>query len=132
MIPGVSKPVVLVVEDDEMTQELLALRLEGLDCEMALATTVEDAVRLARERRPLLALVDIKLRDEVDAGLRVIRELLLTPETATIPVVVHSVFASHPSDLPGELRDVHSIVAKPLQYKKLAAIVAALVSPDEA
>ena len=77
--------VVLIVDDDARNRKLArdVLRLAALDT--LEAASGEEAISLARERRPDLVLMDIRLPD-LD-GSEVMQRLKAEPRTARIPVV---------------------------------------------
>ncbi len=79
------KELILIVEDNDKNLKLTRdlLRFHGF--ETIEATSAEDGITLARERRPQLVLMDIQLpgMDGVDA----LRELRKDAATAKIPVV---------------------------------------------
>ncbi|MGC9357295.1 MAG: GAF domain-containing protein [Anaerolineae bacterium] len=80
---------ILVVDDDAEVAELLRLTLTGEDREVLVATTGEEALHLAREQRPDLISLDIRLPD-LD-GFELLQLLKREPETAEIPVIIVSV-----------------------------------------
>lgn len=82
-------PLILVVEDDRQTTELLAHQLNGAGYRVARATTGEQAVALAKELQPAGITLDILLPD--GDGLNVLAQLKSLPETREIPVIVVSI-----------------------------------------
>lgn len=76
---NVSKPCILLVEDDFLVGMEVEAGLEGAGYEVAgIATTAEEAVATATARRPALVVMDIRLagaRDGVDAALEIFRAL---------------------------------------------------------
>ncbi|MDO8735487.1 MAG: ATP-binding protein [Thermoleophilia bacterium] len=86
-VPG--QPLVLVVEDDPQTSELLGLWLKETSYRVAYAYDGEQALRLARELKPYVITLDILL-PKVD-GWQVLQELKADPETRDIPVIVISI-----------------------------------------
>jgi two-component system cell cycle response regulator DivK len=68
---------ILVVEDNEKNRKLVRDLLTVKGYTLLATETGEEAVRLARERRPALVLMDIQA----------LRRLRADPVTATIPVV---------------------------------------------
>jgi len=79
---------ILIVEDDSSIAEVLTIRLHRQGFR-ALATGLgRRALPLAREHRPALILLDLRLPD-VD-GLQVCRQLDDDPQTAAIPKIVLS------------------------------------------
>jgi CheY-like chemotaxis protein/signal transduction histidine kinase len=74
----------LVIEDDRGFAEAFAdvVRKQGLDC--LVASDGQSGLRLARERRPMGIVLDVRLPDT--DGWRVMEELRFDPATARIPV----------------------------------------------
>lgn len=78
--PGAaSGPCILLVEDDFLVGMEVETGLQQAGYEVAgIAATAEEAVELARQRRPALVVMDIRLasdRDGVDAALEIYRTL---------------------------------------------------------
>jgi signal transduction histidine kinase/DNA-binding response OmpR family regulator len=86
---GTEKPLALVVEDDAPTSRLLADWLEDAGLRTVLASDGEAGLEQARQLRPQLIVLDIRL-PKLD-GWQVLTELKANPETVSIPVVVVSV-----------------------------------------
>jgi DNA-binding NarL/FixJ family response regulator len=84
---GQDKPTLLIVEDDiivasDLEQEL---RMAGYDV-VGVAMTSHEAIRLARDKRPAIAIVDIRLAegtDGVEAAIQLYRELNIRSIFAT-------------------------------------------------
>ena len=117
---------ILIVEDNEKNLKLVrdVLRVKGY--ETLEAGTAEDGIRLARERRPDLVLMDIELpgMNGVDA-LRVLRG---DPATASIPVA-----AVTASVMPGERSKIMAAgfdeyIGKPIELKAFLASVTRLLA----
>lgn len=79
-----ARPRILVVEDDEAKQYLIARILELGGFSPQVANTGQQALALAREK-PALILMDVHLPDLL--GFEVSRRLKADPATATIPIV---------------------------------------------
>lgn len=114
---------VLVVEDDAATIELLVLRLELLECDVAVAVTGEAALRLAREWAPELVLLDLKLDDDVYQGAELLSRLRDDPETAGMPVVIHSIYVNHPTDMREVTALAHGFLTKPFRVDDLRKLI---------
>ena len=80
------RPVILMVEDDEFTHQLVAVTLASHDVELVFESDGSIALERAREVRPDLVLMDMMLpgRD----GLDLTQSLKTDPELAAIPVVM--------------------------------------------
>jgi CheY-like chemotaxis protein len=79
------KPVILVVEDNERNRKLVRTILEFRGYEVVECDDGEPSLALAKERRPVLVLMDIEL-PKVD-GITALGRLRADPETAAIPVI---------------------------------------------
>jgi signal transduction histidine kinase/CheY-like chemotaxis protein len=86
--PGVAPPLVLVVDDDKATRELIGRTLEKEGFRVLAAASGEEALRLAREKRPDVISLDV-LMPGMD-GWAVLRVLKGDSLTAAIPVVMVS------------------------------------------
>ena len=84
-----SDPVILLVDDDRASLDLLTAYLDGSGTRLERAGDGEEGLRLARALRPDVVVLDIRL-PRVD-GWEVLAELGRDPATAEIPVVVASV-----------------------------------------
>jgi signal transduction histidine kinase/CheY-like chemotaxis protein len=88
-VEDMSRPLVLVVEDDPAAAELLTRQLEGAEFRTQVARTGTQAIALARDLRPAAITLDILL-PELD-GWEVMTRLKHDQATSDIPVVVVSV-----------------------------------------
>ena len=88
-VEDMSRPLVLVVEDDPAAAELLTRQLDGAGFRTHVARTGTDAIAMARELRPAAITLDILL-PELD-GWEVMTRLKQDQATSDIPVVVVSV-----------------------------------------
>jgi CheY-like chemotaxis protein len=80
MSAGAGETLVLVADDDADVLELLVFRLERAGYEVITAADGEEALRLARERRPDVCLVDVMMPGS--DGYEVTRSLREAEETA--------------------------------------------------
>ena len=82
-------PLILVVEDDFATAELLTLHLTQAGYKVAHAFNGEEALEKAGNLQPFAITLDVLLprRD----GWEVLQELKSSPTTAEIPVIIHSI-----------------------------------------
>jgi signal transduction histidine kinase/CheY-like chemotaxis protein len=85
----VSRPLVIVVEDDPAAAELLTRQIERAGFRTEIARTGVDAVAMAKEHKPAAITLDILLPD-VD-GWEVLKRLKRDEMTSDIPVIVVSV-----------------------------------------
>jgi DNA-binding response OmpR family regulator len=83
--------VVLVVDDDAATLEVLAYHFENSGFRVVRASRGDEALALARQHRPNLVTLDIMMPDI--SGYDVLRSLRRDPELADTPVLLLSVLA---------------------------------------
>ncbi|MDD5109714.1 MAG: response regulator [Patescibacteria group bacterium] len=81
-----SKPVILLVEDDEFLSELYATKLNLEGFEVVTAADGKKGLKLAREKHPDLVLLDIIL-PKMD-GFEVLKTLREDPAGKAIPVIL--------------------------------------------
>jgi CheY-like chemotaxis protein len=81
-----SRPIVLMVEDDEFTHQLVAVTLDSQDIELVFESDGAVALERIRAVRPDLVLMDVVLpgRD----GVELTQGMKTDPELASIPVVM--------------------------------------------
>ena len=113
---------ILVVDDEEDIRNLLKSRLELSGFECLTAQDGEEAVKIAREEKPSLIVLDLVLprRD----GLQVFKELRSHKDTRDIPVVVYT--AQNPevvADKGIEALEVVDFVLKPFDSKDLVFLI---------
>jgi len=118
---GELKPVVLAADDDEDILELVAFRLERSGYTVLRARDGEEALRLAEEQTPDIAVLDVGM-PKLD-GLEVLRAVRTNSRTSTAPVVVLTA-----SDDPRELAQCYqlganSCVQKPVQFEDLRSVL---------
>jgi DNA-binding response OmpR family regulator len=80
------RPLVLVADDDADILTLVAFRLERAGCEVITARSGDEALKLAIEQTPDLAVLDVMMPG-LD-GYGVTRELRRTEVTAEMPVIL--------------------------------------------
>jgi CheY-like chemotaxis protein len=83
------KPLILVVEDDRSSQELLVTYVESEGYAAITANTGEEALRIAREMQPDAITLDMLMPGR--GGWEILRDLKSSPATAHIPIVIVSV-----------------------------------------
>ncbi|KPJ78217.1 MAG: hypothetical protein AMK72_02555 [Planctomycetes bacterium SM23_25] len=84
---------ILLVEDDMANRAVIAdmFEFDDIGADLVGATTAEEAVTLAREHKPLVILMDIRLPGT--DGLEATRMLKEDPRTADIPVWAITAYA---------------------------------------
>jgi CheY-like chemotaxis protein len=79
------KPYVLVVDDDEVTREMVVSAMEE-SCRMAAAASGEDALRALAEGLPDVVLLDIEMDPGID-GYETCRRIKANDATSAVPVI---------------------------------------------
>lgn len=118
---------VLVVDDDRVALDLALDVLGSAGYPVSGATTVAEAVDVARRSRPDLVVLDLNL-DEED-GLELLQRLRDDPALRAVPVVVWSASTS-PEDLDRvSAAGCDAFLAKPLSPQRFLDGVGAYVRP---
>jgi DNA-binding response OmpR family regulator len=114
-------PVLLVADDDEDILTLVQLRLSRSGFEVIVARDGVEALRLAQERHPDLAVLDWMMPKA--SGLEVLRAIRTNSETADIPVVLLTARASEADIQEGLDAGADDYIAKPFSPQELATRV---------
>jgi CheY-like chemotaxis protein len=112
---------ILAVEDDAAFGRALVAVARDMDFDCVLASTAQEALALARQRRPMGILLDVGLPDA--SGLSVLEQLKRDPQTRHIPV--HMVSATDRSQTARSLGAV-GYVHKPATREALAEAIGQL------
>ena len=105
-IVGDSGPLVLIVDDDTSTQDLIRRMLKTQNFRMAGALKGNSGLELAKSLKPDVILLDIYLPDQ--DGWKVLEQLKSDPELAETPVFIISVTeAEKEADLSGVQKFLH-------------------------
>lgn len=107
-----ARPLVLVVEDSEADWEVYGRMLWYNGYDVLHAPDGVAGLRLARERRPDLVLLDLDLPEL--PGLDVCRRLTADPDTAAIPVVILTAYRAHFKENAARLAGCSRFLEKPL------------------
>src|SRR5688500_16488172 len=81
-----SRPVVLIADDDEEVALLLRTYLRELDCEIVVARDGEEALMVAQERLPAAALLDVMMPKR--SGWEVCQALKAVQRTSQVGVIL--------------------------------------------
>ena len=111
-------PLVLIVEDDESAQELMASYLESAGSRTVTAGVGQDAIRLAREGKPAAITLDMLMPGKT--GWEVLHDLKSSAATATIPVIIVSVIDERKMGLAMGAADY---LIKPVSQEKLLTVL---------
>jgi CheY-like chemotaxis protein len=112
---------ILLVEDNELNRDMLTRRLTRRGFTVECAEDGEAGVRLARDVRPDLVLMDIGL--PVIDGWEAIRQLKALPETSEIPIITLTAHAFSEDRNRAQLCGCAGFVTKPIDLECLLAAI---------
>ncbi len=122
----VSRPAVLVVDDEPSIVDLICELLQDVGYRALLARNGHTALAIARREHPALVITDRNMPG-ID-GVDLLRRLRASPVTSDIPVVIMS--SMHPAIPEGAERV--PFLAKPFDLDDMLAAVATYAGPPEA
>jgi signal transduction histidine kinase/CheY-like chemotaxis protein len=114
-----AEPVILVIDDEPVSRYIAVQLFRGSRYRILEASGGAEGAERARFEHPALILLDLIMPDRT--GFEVLKELKADPETAQIPVVVHTSINLTPSDWQ-RLADRHLTVLPKLGGDRLAAL----------
>lgn len=117
---------ILLVEDNEMSRDMLSRRLERRGFEVVLAVDGEEALDRARTAEPDLVLMDLSLPKL--NGWDAIRRLKSDPATRVTPIVALTAHAMPEDRLRAEDAGCDAFDTKPVKFKTLLAKIDALLA----
>jgi two-component system phosphate regulon response regulator PhoB len=120
-----SKPLILVVEDEAALQKLLAYNLQAAEFDTMQAYDGEEALTLIAEREPDLILLDWMLPQL--SGIEICRRLRRRPETASIPIIMLTARGEEPDRLRGLETGADDYITKPFSPAELIARIRAVL-----
>ena len=118
-------PLVLVADDDPDILDLVRYRLERSGYAVATAADGSEAVRLAGELAPALAVLDVMMPGLT--GFEVTRKLREDPRTARIPVILLTARAQEADVQEGFAAGADDYLRKPFSPRELSARVQAVL-----
>jgi DNA-binding response OmpR family regulator len=118
---------VLVADDDEDILQLLSFRLERAGYEVVQARNGDEALRLALELRPSLAVLDVMMPG-LD-GYEVTRELRREKKTSAMPVILLTARAQAEDVTKGLAAGADDYVKKPFDARDLKERIERLLRP---
>lgn len=121
---------VLVVEDETDLQQVLEYNLKHAGHEVSIASRGSEALRLVREQRPDLVLLDLMLPDML--GTEICRTLKSAPETRAIPVMMVTAKGEEIDRVVGFELGADDYVVKPFSVRELLLRVSAVLRRAQA
>ena len=117
---------ILIVDDEEETIDLIRAAFRRSGCAVLGAVTGRDGLRLAREQRPALVLIDLMM-PELD-GFELCRLLRDDPATAHIPRVIFTARESLADQEEALAVGADRYLVKPIGMKTLVGVVEDLIA----
>lgn len=127
MTNAAAGPLVLVAEDDPDIRDLMTRALRRAGYEIQAADDGTEALRLAQERPPALAVLDVTMPG-MD-GYELTRRLRAHPPTEAIPVILVTARARPEDERRGYEAGASAYVSKPFSPRELRDRVEALLTP---
>ncbi len=124
-----SERVFLCIEDDEDVRTLFRHAAQALSARLLEARTVEAGLRLMREQKPDLILLDLILPDR--SGWRAVDVIRGDPTTEATPIVVVTVMDQDLEKYRGHRVDqVQAFVTKPFSLTQLEKTIARVLGVE--
>jgi DNA-binding response OmpR family regulator len=117
---------ILVVEDNVDAQTITTATLRHFGYHVMKAGSVEEARRVAAQRRPDAVVLDCRLPD--GDGLELARDWSVEPSMKTVPIVVLTAFSARQDVEAALLAGVDAFLVKPVPGAVLAAQIAKVLA----
>ena len=121
---------ILIVEDNEKNLKLVRDVLQVKGYETLEAGTAEDGLKIARERKPALILMDIQLPGM--SGIEALKALRAAPATAAIPVVAITASVMQQDRQQIMSAGFNGFIEKPINLRGLLDTVQKAIRPEKA
>ena len=121
-------PLVLCADDDEDILSLVSLRLRRAGYEVATAADGDEAIEIARARRPVLAVLDVMMPKRT--GYEVLAELRADEALRTMKVILLSARVQESDVTRGLDAGADAYLAKPFKAQDLVAKVQELLGAE--
>ena len=112
-----SKPKILLVEDNEMSRDMLSRRLQKRQYDVVLAIDGVEGLQMAQLERPDLILMDMNL--PLISGWQVTRQLKSMPEMQHLPIIALTAYATAGDEEKAREAGCDDFEAKPLELPRL-------------
>jgi len=116
---------VLIVEDNEKNMKLARDVLQAKGYSVLEAVTGEDGVRVAKEKKPDLVLMDIQLPGI--NGIEALRRIRTEPALAKVPVVAFTASVTPTDRSQIQAAGFDGFLSKPINLKEFLETVSALL-----
>lgn len=120
------RPYVICADDDRDILALVALRLERSGFDVATAKDGEEALALARARRPVVVVLDVMM-PRLD-GVELVKTLRADRELGDVKIILLSARAQDTDVARGLAAGADAYLVKPFKYTELAEEIERLTS----
>ena len=120
------RPYVICADDDRDILALVALRLERSGFDVATAKDGEEALALARARRPVVVVLDVMM-PRLD-GVELVKTLRADRELGDVKIILLSARAQDTDVARGLAAGADDYLVKPFKYTELAEEIERLTS----
>jgi CheY-like chemotaxis protein len=111
------KPKILIVEDNELSRDMLSRRLQRRQFEVVLAIDGVEGLQMAQLERPDLILMDMNL--PLISGWQVTRQLKSMPEMRDLPIIALTAYAMLDDEAKAREAGCDDFEPKPLELSRL-------------
>jgi CheY-like chemotaxis protein len=121
-----SKPVVLVVDDNHDTRQVIRWMLEQWGYHVLEAGDGQEAIKVVTENHPDVVLMDLAM--PIIDGFEAIRSIREQPGLSNLPVIAVTAFDK--TDFRDRARsvEVNQYLSKPIDFRRLRILVKKLIS----
>jgi signal transduction histidine kinase/CheY-like chemotaxis protein len=128
--PRLERVRILIVDDHEDTVEVLAAALTGYGADVAVATSVREALGVLRRHRPQVLVSDLSMPGE--DGFRLMQHLRATPPPSPLIAVALTAHARAQDREQALAAGFQTFLSKPIEPAQLGYVIEALVSGESA
>jgi len=123
------KRLILVVEDAAASKEIFQIAIQSDDTDIILASDGQEGVRVAKERKPDLILMDMML--PILSGYDATRQIRADPETSNIPIIAVTARAMEPERERALAAGCDHFVSKPFRLSEIRDVIAKFLGPSD-
>lgn len=121
---------ILLVDDEPYLTFMVGGRLRERGAEVRIASSADEALKMAAERVPNLIITDFQMPRM--SGLDMAKALRAQPQTADVPLIMLTSRAHRVSPQELAATSIRHLVAKPFSFRELVPLVAEFCDIDAA
>jgi CheY-like chemotaxis protein len=122
-----ARPLILIADDDWMSREVLQSFLESAGYRVIAASNGSDALNLARERQPMLAVVDVRMNDL--SGYEVCKTIKQDGATGAMKVMLITALLREQERNSAAKAGADDVISKSFDWNVILAHVCKLLPP---